>query len=239
MKAVRYDRFGPPQEVAACAEVPDPGSPAADEVVIEMEACPINPVDLLTIEGRYAVRPALPATPGSEGVGRVLAAGDGVRGLAPGDRVLHLGRDNWVQHIRAKAAQVIKTPAGADVGQLAMAKINPATALLMLRNYRVLGPGDWVLQDAANSGVGTCLIRLAHEAGLHSVNVVRREGWPRGSRRSAPTSCWSTAPTWRSGSARRPAGHRCAWPSMRSPATSAFASPTAWPTTGWWSTTGC
>ena len=180
MKAVRYDRFGQPHEVAACAEVPDPGPPAADEVVIEMEACPINPVDLLTIEGRYAVRPALPATPGSEGVGRILAAGDGVRGLAPGDRVLHLGRDNWVQRIRTKAAQVIKTPAGADVGQLAMAKINPATALLMLRNYRVLGPGEWVLQDAANSGVGTCLIRLAHEAGLHSVNVVRREGLAEG-----------------------------------------------------------
>jgi len=176
MKAIRYDRFGPPHEVASCAEVPDPWPPAADEVVIEVEACPINPVDLLTVEGRYAVRPVLPATPGSEGVGRIQAVGDGVRGLAPGDRVLHLGRDNWVQRIKTKATQAIKTPAGADPRQLAMAKINPATALLMLRNYRVLAPGDWVIQDAANSGVGTCLIRLAQAAGLRNVNVVRREG---------------------------------------------------------------
>lgn len=176
MKAVRYDRFGPPSEVATCAEVADPGPPAADEVVIEIEASPINPVDLLTIEGRYAVRPPLPATPGSEGVGRIRAVGEAVRDLAPGDRVLHLGRDNWVQRVRTKAAQAIKMPPGADVRQLAMAKINPATALLMLRNYRVLAPGEWVIQDAANSGVGLCLIRLAQAAGLRSVNVVRRAG---------------------------------------------------------------
>ena len=55
-----------------------------------------------------------------------------------------------------------------------MLKVNPATALLMLRNYVALQPGDWVIQDAANSGVGTNLIRLAKADGIRTVNVVRR-----------------------------------------------------------------
>ena len=174
MKIVQFGEFGVPQEVAACIEVPEPGAPAEDEVVVEVEAFPINPVDLLTIEGRYATRPELPATPGSESVGRVVAAGPAVRAVAPGDRVVNLGRNNWVQRLKVKAETVLKVPAEADVLQLAMLKINPATALSMLRNYVALKPGDWVIQDAANSGVGTYLIGLAKAQGLHTVNVVRR-----------------------------------------------------------------
>jgi NADPH:quinone reductase-like Zn-dependent oxidoreductase len=72
------------------------------------------------------------------------------------------------------AAQVLKVPAGADPLQVAMLKVNPATALLMLERYVKLQPGDWVIQDAANSGVGTNLIRLARARGVRTVNVVRR-----------------------------------------------------------------
>lgn len=174
MKIVQIAAFGEPQEVAACVEVPELGPPAEDEVLVEVEAFPINPVDLLTIEGRYATRPALPATPGSESVGRVLAAGPAVRDVAVGDRVINLGRSNWVQRLKVKAETVLKVPASADVLQLAMLKINPATAHSMLRNYVALKPGDWLIQDAANSGVGTCLIALAKAQGLKTVNVVRR-----------------------------------------------------------------
>lgn len=175
MKIVRFSAFGVPQEVSDCVEVDDPGAPADDEIVIEIEAFPINPADLLTIQGRYAVRPPLPATLGAEGVGRIVAIGTAVTGLAAGDRVINLGRDNWAQRLRIKAAQAIKAPHGVDLLQLAMLKVNPATALLMLRNYVALAPGDWVIQDAANSGVGTNLIRLAKAEGFHTVNVVRRE----------------------------------------------------------------
>lgn len=176
MKVVEFARFGTPHQVCACVDAAEVGAPAEDEVVIEVEAFPINPVDLLTIEGTYATRPELPATPGSESVGRVTEVGAAVAGLAPGDRVINLGRNNWAQRLKVKAATVLKVPAEADVLQLAMLKINPATALCMLRNYVNLEPGDWVIQDAANSGVGTCLIRLAKAAGLRTVNVVRRDG---------------------------------------------------------------
>jgi trans-2-enoyl-CoA reductase len=89
--------------------------------------------------------------------------------------VIMLARDNWCQQRRVPAAQVLRMPADADVAQLAMLKVNPATALMMLRGYVDLQPGDWVIQDAANSGVGTNLIRLAKADGIRTVNVVRRE----------------------------------------------------------------
>ena len=57
-----------------------------------------------------------------------------------------------------------------------MLKVNPATAYLMLKKYVNLNEGDWLIQDAANSGVGHCLIRLAKQEGVKTVNVVRREG---------------------------------------------------------------
>ena len=175
MKIVQFASFGVPHEVARCVEVADPGEPADDEVVVEVEAFPINPVDLLTISGQYAVKPDLPATPGSEGVGRVKAAGGGVGHVAAGDRVLLIGRGNWAQQLTVKGETVFKLPDDADVLQLAMVKINPATALLMLSDYVDLKAGDWVIQDAANSGVGNNLIRLAQADGIRTVNVVRRQ----------------------------------------------------------------
>jgi mitochondrial enoyl-[acyl-carrier protein] reductase / trans-2-enoyl-CoA reductase len=175
LKQVQFTAFGAPHEVAACVEAPDVGAPAADEVVIEVLAFPINPADLLTITGGYAIRPQLPATLGAECVGRIAAIGSGVRDLAVGDRVINLGRDNWCQRRKVPAAQALRVPADADVLQLAMLKVNPATALMMLRRYVRLQPGDWVIQDAANSGVGTNLIKLASADRIHTANVVRRE----------------------------------------------------------------
>jgi mitochondrial enoyl-[acyl-carrier protein] reductase / trans-2-enoyl-CoA reductase len=174
MKQVQFKAFGVPHEVAACVDVQDVGAPEGGEVVVDVEAFPINPADLLTITGNYAIRPPLPATLGAEAVGRVSALGAGVSGLAVGDRVIMLARDNWCQQRRVPAAQVLKVPAAADVLQMAMLKVNPATASLLLKSYVALRPGDWVIQDAANSGVGTNLIRLAKAGGVRTVNVVRR-----------------------------------------------------------------
>jgi trans-2-enoyl-CoA reductase len=64
MKAIQFSRVGRPEEVIECIEVPDPPSPEADEVALDVLAFPINPADLLMIEGRYAVRPPLPSRVG-------------------------------------------------------------------------------------------------------------------------------------------------------------------------------
>jgi len=177
MKIAQFAAFGKPEDVLRCVDVDDVGAPAQDEAVIDVLAFPINPADLLTVEGRYAVRPQLPARLGAECVGRVIALGRDVRGLSEGDLVIPLDRENWVQRKKVKGAQLVKVPAGVDPLQLAMLKVNPPTAHLMMTKYVDLKPGDWLIQDAANSGVGHCLIRLAMIAGIRTVNVVRRDGF--------------------------------------------------------------
>jgi NADPH:quinone reductase-like Zn-dependent oxidoreductase len=176
MKIAQFSRFGAPEEVVEYIEVDDPPPPAAGEVALDVVAFPINPADLLTLEGRYAVRPPLPARLGAECLARVSEVGEGVDDLRVGDRVIPLDRDNWVQRKLAKASRVIRVPADADPLQLAMLKVNPPTAYLMMTRYVDLKPGEWLLQTAANSGVGHCVIQLARAAGLRTINIVRREG---------------------------------------------------------------
>ena len=175
MKVAQLNAFGVPSDVVECIEEEAPGAPGAGEILVEMLACPINPAELLIVEGKYASKPALPARLGIEGAGRILTTGKDVAGLAAGDLVMSLGRTNWSQQLTLKAGEVIKAPAGIDMDQLSMLKVNPATAQLMLTSYVALAPGDWVIQNAANSAVGVNLIRLARARGLKTVNVVRRE----------------------------------------------------------------
>ena len=174
MKQVLVDRYGTPWEVARCAEVPDVGAPAADEVVLDVLAFPINPADLWFCRGSYRLKPPLPATPGAECVGRVVAVGTSVTHVRPGDLVINLQRENWTQRRRVKGDDAIPLPAGIDLRQAAMVRINPPTALLMLSDFVDLRAGEWVIQNVANSAVGRLLIVLAKQRGLRTVNVVRR-----------------------------------------------------------------
>src|SRR5262244_1761900 len=129
MKQVLIDRYGQPEEVARCADVPDVGAPAPGEVVFDVLASPINPADISFCKGTYRLKPTLPATPGAECVGRVTAIGAGVGRIAPGDLVINLQRENWSQKRRVRADDVIAIPAGTDLRQAAMLRINPPTAL--------------------------------------------------------------------------------------------------------------
>ncbi len=181
MKVIEFGRFGAPHEVCRCIDVDAPGPPGADELVVEIAACPINPADLLTIAGSYPGPTELPARAGIEGAGCVVALGDDITAFAVGDPVISLVRANWAQRVTLKESQAIKLPAGIDMRQAAMLKANPASAHLMLDTHVglkdgvALKDGDWVIQNAANSAVGRHVIALARARGLHTANVVRRE----------------------------------------------------------------
>src|SRR3989440_46609 len=161
MKQILIDRYGPPEEVARCAEVPDVGAPAAGEVVFDVLLFPINPADVSFCRGTYRLKPPLPATPGAECVGRVTAVGAGVADVRPGDLVINLQRENWAQQRRVKADDVVVVPSSMDLRQAAMLRINPPTALLLLTDVVGLESGDWVIQNVANSAVGRLVVRLA------------------------------------------------------------------------------
>ena len=175
MKAIQIEAFGNPAEVMKLVDVPDVGAPAAAEVVIALEASPINFSDLLMISGRYGYRPKLPAVMGSEGVGRVVAVGSGVKHLKEGDRTLvPYPSPAWAERIKADGS-LLRPLKGGDINQLAMLGINPATAYLLLTQYVKLSPGSWVAHNSANSGVGRALIAIAKSLGLKTVNIVRRD----------------------------------------------------------------
>src|SRR5712691_5370566 len=174
MKKVEIAAYGAPEAVARCIEAPDVGAPGAGEIVFDVLAFPINPADLSMIRGNYRLKPSLPATPGAECVGRVAAVGPGVA-LRPGDLVINMQRENWVQRRRIAEADAIAIPSGLDLAQAAMLRINPATAQLLLEDHVALTPGDWVIQNVANSAVGRHLIVLARARGIRTVNVVRRD----------------------------------------------------------------
>ena len=173
----RYAKRGPrPQDIIEAVEV-DLGPPGPGEALVEVLASPINPSDLLTLSGAYGVLPELPAVGGNEGVGRVLETGPDTSQLEQGQLVLlPLGSGTWASHLRAPAADLVPLPAGADPRQLAMLAINPPTAALLLSEIVPLQAGDWVIQNAANSAVGSYLVRIARERGIQTLNVVRREG---------------------------------------------------------------
>lgn len=167
--------FGPPDAVVRLVERSEPGEPGPDEVIVAADLAPINPSDLLNIQGLYgAKRPNLPLVPGGEGVGRIVRRGAGVTQLNVGDRVLLPGPGTWRERFRAPARALFALPETIDPQQLAMLRVNPPTAFLLLHDFVPPQPGHWVIQNAANSGVGHCLIGLARDAGLKTVNVVRR-----------------------------------------------------------------
>jgi NADPH:quinone reductase-like Zn-dependent oxidoreductase len=175
MKAIQIEAFGNPAEVLKLVDIPDVGAPAEGEVVIALEASPINMSDLLMISGRYGYRPKLPSVMGTEGVGRVIAVGGGVKHLKQGDRTLvPYPTPAWAERVKANASQLRPLPGG-DVHQLAMLGINPPTAYLMLTDFVSLPSGSWVIQNGANSSVGRALIPIAKSLGLKTVNVVRRD----------------------------------------------------------------
>lgn len=174
INAAVYETHGIPAEVLRVTEQPWP-QPAADEAVVQMRAAPINPADLNMIEGKYPMRMPLPATPGMEGAGTVVEIGSRVQNVKEGDLVIlphHVG--TWREALATKAHDLVVVPAELEPMQAAMLKINPLTAWRLLEGYVELKPGDWVIQNAANSAAGRAVIQIARERGYRTVNIVRR-----------------------------------------------------------------
>jgi trans-2-enoyl-CoA reductase len=175
-KSVVIHEFGPPEKVLRLEERDVP-EPRAGEILIRIEAAPINPADLNVIEGKYPKRPELPGVMGIEGAGVIAKVGPEVEGLAEGERVLvPQGEGAWQEYVTVPASGVIRVPASIPVEQAAMLRINPPTAWRMLHDFAKLEPGDWVLQNTANSAVGRAVIVMARAMGLRTFNIVRREG---------------------------------------------------------------
>ena len=171
-RAVRYHSTGEPAQVVQVDHVPV-GAPAAGEVRVQMLWAPVNPADLNMLEGKYGEARPLPDVPGNEGCGRVVATGAGVDSSWVGRLVL-VDRKAWREEGNWPLDALVSVPAGLEARQACVLRVNPPTAWRLLHDFAQLGPGDWLVQNAATSAVGRAVIEIAAHFGWKTLNVVRR-----------------------------------------------------------------
>ncbi len=177
MRQLQLGAHGEPSDVIELNTVSEPVL-GEEDVLVSMEAAPLNPSDFLFVRGRYGVRPAFPSSVGAEGVGRVTQTGSKVDVALQGKRVLIIPtyeQGTWADQVVVPVRNIVPMSDEGDPLQLSMIGINPATAYLLLNRYVSLMPGDWIGQTAANSAMGQYIIKLAKLAGVKTLNVVRRE----------------------------------------------------------------
>ena len=177
MRQLQLMAHGEPLDIIELKTVAEPVL-GPEEVLVSMEAAPLNPSDFLLVRGMYGVRPALPSPVGAEGVGRVTKTGSKVDGSLPGKRVMIVPsyeQGTWAEQVVVPVRNIVPLSGDADPLQLSMLGINPVTAYLLLRQYVSLMPGDWLGQTAANSAMGQYIIKFAKLAGVKTLNVVRRD----------------------------------------------------------------
>ncbi len=146
-------------------ELPTP-EPAADEVRIKIRAASINFPDLLTVVGKYQIRPELPFVPGSEFAGTVDAVGSAVTRLKPGMPVAAIGSSGgFGTHACVKAANAIPLPPGFKLEDAAAFAFTYGTSYHALLDRGQLQAGETVLVLGAAGGVGTAAVQIAKAAG--------------------------------------------------------------------------
>ncbi|XP_056300130.1 enoyl-[acyl-carrier-protein] reductase, mitochondrial isoform X1 [Pseudoliparis swirei] len=172
--ALLFRKHGDPSQVLQLEDVELPPIGATD-VLVKMLAAPINPSDINMIQGTYAILPDLPAVGGNEGVAQIVEVGGQVTSLKAGDWVIpkDAGLGTWRTMAVLAEDDVISLPNNIPLLSAATLGVNPCTAFRMLADFEDLKPGDSVIQNAANSGVGQAVIQIAAAKGISTINVVR------------------------------------------------------------------
>jgi NADPH2:quinone reductase len=163
MKAVRADTLSSVADYALI-DLPTP-EPGAGEVRIKVAACGVGYVDALVSLGRYQVKPPLPHIPGSEIAGTIDAVGEGVTGLAAGDRVMAQVGGGFAQYAVARPGAVVKLPAAMSFEAACGFRINHLTALHGLRDRAGLKEGERLLVSGAAGGVGLAAVQVGKALG--------------------------------------------------------------------------
>lgn len=175
MKAIKVAQFGGP-EVLKLEEVADL-QPAPDEVVVQVKAAGVNPVDAYIRSGTYAVKPSLPYTPGWDAGGVVKAAGSAAGGFKAGDRVYIAGTSSgaYAEMALCKAAFVHRLPENITFEQGSAVGVPYATAYQALFHRAHAAPGETVLVHGASGGVGIAAVQLARAAGMRVIGTAGTE----------------------------------------------------------------
>lgn len=168
MRALICQAYAPLDELKV-GELPEP-VPAAGELSIRVEAAGINFYDTLIVQGKYQVKPALPFSPGGEVAGTVVAVGEGVSHVRPGDRVCAFtSYGGYAEVCRARAAQTWPVPDAVDFRAAAAGLVTYGTAWFGLHDRARIRAGDTVLVLGAAGGVGLAAVQIAKAAGARVI----------------------------------------------------------------------
>ncbi|CAL1593331.1 unnamed protein product [Knipowitschia caucasica] len=167
MRAIRVSEFGAPSVLKLCPEVQVP-KPGPKQVLIEVQACGVNPVETYIRTGTFARKPSLPYTPGSDVSGVVHGVGEGVSALKIGDQVFAVSTvtGGYAEFTVASDDCVYKLPDGLDFAQGAAIGIPYFTAYRALVHRAKAKPGETVLIHGASGGVGVAACQLSRALGL-------------------------------------------------------------------------
>jgi trans-2-enoyl-CoA reductase len=184
-KALIFSDYGEPDSILSLHT--HSISPAhSDLLTIRFLASPINPADYNQLQGVYPTKPTFTtslgtsspvAVGGNEGVAEIISVGEKVKNLKKGDWVIMQkpGFGTWRTHAQTTEDQLLKIEdkSGITPAQAGTVSVNPCTAYRMLQDFAQLKPGDWFVQNGANSSVGLATIQLAKAWGYKSINIVR------------------------------------------------------------------
>jgi NADPH:quinone reductase-like Zn-dependent oxidoreductase len=176
MKAIVYDRYGPP-DVLALREVEQPAV-KDDQVLVRVHATSVNPADWHIMTGTpylarlsAGLRRPKVQIPGIDLAGRVEAVGGKVTRFRPGDEVFGTGASTFAEYAGAPEDGLAPKPANLTFEQAAAVPVAGITALQGLRDKGRLQPGQKVLIIGASGGVGTFAVQLAKAFGAEVTGV--------------------------------------------------------------------
>jgi NADPH2:quinone reductase len=177
MRAVRYHEYGP-ADVLKIDDVERP-KPKTDEVLVEMRAASVNPVDVLFRSGEYGEIP-LPSIPGGDGAGVVVSTSTAVDRFKEGDRVIVSGMDRAEGGTFAEYAAVPETklahlPEDVSFEEGAAIANVGATAWTALEKVAGIQAGDRVLVHGGSGGVGHAAVQIAAASGADVIATAGSE----------------------------------------------------------------
>ena len=185
MKAIRVREFGGP-EVLKVEEVPTP-KPGPGQVLVRVKAAGVNPYDTYMRNGTYAIKPALPYTPGSDAAGTVEAVGPDVTRVKPGDRIYTAQTltGAYAENALVLEKQAQPLPAKLTFSQGAGVWVPYGTAFHALHHATAAHAGETLLVHGASGGVGLAAVQMTRAMGLtvfgtagseKGLELVKREG---------------------------------------------------------------
>ncbi len=168
MKAMLCTRLGTPDDLEL-RDIPEPG-PAAGETVVRIAAAALNFFDTLIIAGKYQLKPDLPFSPSAEFAGTVESLGEGVTGIAAGDRVMgYVSYGAAREKIAVAADRLVKLPASLDFDRAAGLSVTYGTTYYALKDRAQMKPGETLAVLGAAGGVGLAAVEIGRLMGARVI----------------------------------------------------------------------